>query len=272
MHVHHTAIDWELYGLLFLLHGVTTVRDTGYADTTILAKRQQIREGKLVGPRLFACGPILDGNPPWPFSWFRVVRTPAEARAAVDEIAQAGVDCVKPYWGLSAETLAAIREAATQHELPVVGHIPFAVPFEAAHIGDVQHLTGVPVTPTYVATTTAERTAQYVAFVAAWRDLEAARIGFIVRTSVEQGLAHTPTLVVNARFAQLRDYPTLLADPVAQLLPRWYRAVLWKPRAVFAPTFYENLGAAFPKMKDVVHPRQTRFNPWIKKGLGGPGL
>lgn len=223
MHVHHLAVDQELFGLLFLMHGVTTIRDIGYPDVTMLKNRQQVRDGIYPGPRFFVCGPILDGDPPWPNPWFRVVRNPAEARAAVDEIAAAGVDCVKVYSGLSAETLAAIREAAAKHGLPVVGHVPFAVPFEAAYVTDIQHLTGVPITSNHLTMTKAERLTQWMAFVQAWRDLDEARIDFIIRTSVEQGLAHTPTHVTYVQAARMRDYPRLLDDPAAHLLPRWYR-------------------------------------------------
>ena len=84
--------------------------------------------------------------------------------------------------------------------------------------------------------------------------------------------------MVNARFAQLHDYPKLLADSAAQLLPRWYREVLWKPPAVFNPTFYENLGAALPKMKEVVqqlyevgvriHAGSDTPNPFVVPGAG----
>jgi len=46
MHVHQFPLDGELYGLLFLAHGVTTVRNTGDFTGTILKKRQQIQDGK----------------------------------------------------------------------------------------------------------------------------------------------------------------------------------------------------------------------------------
>lgn len=66
MHVHNSLWvgDRELFGLLFLAHGVTTVRNTGDFYGTILEKRRQVREGKYPGPRIFACGPVLDGAPP----------------------------------------------------------------------------------------------------------------------------------------------------------------------------------------------------------------
>ena len=247
MHVHQFPLDAELYGLLFLAHGITTVRNTGDFSGTILKQRQQLRDGEYPGPRLFACGPIIDGDPPfWPDS--RVVRTVAEARAVVDEVAATGVDCVKVYGRLSGELLATLREAAARHGLPVVGHIPMAVPFAEAHIGDVQHLTGVPL---HTNNPNSGRVAQFAAWAAAWRELDEARINFIVQTSVDQGLLHTPTLVVWARMGQLRDYLTLRDDPTPRLLPQWYREVLWRPREAALPA-YDDIGAALPKMKVVV--------------------
>ena len=247
MHVHNVAGEWELFGLLFLMHGVTAVRDTGRFDTTPVAQRQKVLAGAYPGPRFFACGPILDGDPPFsPLHW--PVGSPAAARKAVDEVAAAGVDCVKVYWSLSTNVLTAIRHAAQRHDLPVAGHIPFAVPFEAAGLDDVQHLTGVPL---HEDDPDASAAARLGAWAASWRELDATRIDFIVQTSVEQQLVHTPTLFMWAQAARSLDYARLLDDPAAQLLPRWYRAVFWRPLDAFLPA-YASLGEALPQMKETV--------------------
>jgi hypothetical protein len=143
MHVHFPyAPDQPLFALLFLAHGVTTVRDTGNFDGQIWTMRQAITAGTYPGPRIFACGPLLDGEPPlWPGS--RVVQDTADAQRAVAERVAEGADCVKVYSNLAPEGLAAIEAAAAAHQLPVIDHVPVAVPFEAAHLADVQHLTGV---------------------------------------------------------------------------------------------------------------------------------
>jgi cytosine/adenosine deaminase-related metal-dependent hydrolase len=258
MHVHHGLWigDRELLGLLFLAHGVTAVRNTGDFYDTILEDRRRVREGKYPGPRIFACGPVIDGDPPtWPAllpgSW--VVRNPAEARAAVDELADAGVDCVKVYSWLSAEALAAIRERAAQHGIPVIGHVPLAVPFEEAHLRDVQHLTAVQSltgAPPIADGTTSIPQAYALAWGKAWRDLDAAQIDFIVRTSLEQGIAHTPTLVAFERASHLPDLPELLGDPAVNLLPRAYREVFWRQQGVLQA--FAALGEVFPKMTNVV--------------------
>jgi cytosine/adenosine deaminase-related metal-dependent hydrolase len=257
MHVHHSLWvgDRELFGLLFLAHGVTAVRNTADLDGTIPQKRRQVREGEYPGPRIFTCGPVLDGEPSiWPAflpgSW--VVRNAAEARAAVDELAQLGVDCVKVYSLLSADALAAIRKEAARHGLPVIGHVPLAVPFEEAQLQDVQHLTGVPLmeAPPIPQQRQAKTIRQvYSAWARAWQGLDPARVDSIVRTSVEHGITHTPTLVVYKQWWHLPDYAQLLGDPAVHLLPRWWRAI-WQQDDFLQVA--ADLGEAAPKTTTVV--------------------
>lgn len=213
MHVHHppdTILgDVELFGMLFLAHGVTSVRDTGNFDGTILDSRERVDAGEAVGPRIFACGPILDGAPPF-WSGSRVVESAREGRQAVRELRRDGVDCIKVYDRLSAEALAAIREAAELADLPVIGHVPTSVGFREAALDDVQHLTGL-LEP-------GEKT------------LTDARLRSIVTTSAVLDIAHTPTLVTWERTGKLSDYERLRADPDARALPRYFRDVLWNPR------------------------------------------
>lgn len=213
MHVHHppdTLLgDVELFGMLFLAHGVTSVRDTGNFDGAVLESRRRIRRGEAVGPRMFACGPILDGAPPF-WSGSRVVETADEATRAVRELARDGVDCIKVYERLSPEALAGIHEAADAVGLPVIGHVPDQVGFREAELDDVQHLTGI-----------LERGES---------ELSDARLRSIITTSAVLDVAHTPTLVTWERTGKLSDYPRLRADPEARTLPRYFRDVLWDPR------------------------------------------
>jgi len=224
MHVHHppnTLLgDVELFGLLFLAHGVTAVRDMGNFDGTILDSRERIRRGAAAGPRIFACGPILDGAPPfWPGS--RVVRSAAEARRAVRELVRAGVDCIKVYERLSPDALRAIHDAAAAAGLPVVGHVPHSVGFREARLDDVQHLTGI-----------LERSESR---------LTEARLRSIITTSAVLDIAHTPTLVMWAKAARLSDDARLRGDPGVRTLPRYFRDVLWVSRS---DPRYRDLSAA----------------------------
>lgn len=237
LHVHHPPRfapgERALAGLLFLAHGVTSVRDTGSLWGDALELREAVREGRHPGPRVFACGPFLDGpDPIWPGS--RVVRDAAEGAAAVGELAAAGYDCAKLYNGLSRDAVQGILRAAQQHGLPVVGHVPHALPLAALHGVEVQHLMG-----------TTEH----------WVALEPADVELAVRVSQSNELAHTPTLVAFARAARLDDHESLRRDPMARLLPRYYRDLLWNPEthpdivALLAPAGFGNLDARVDHMQ-----------------------
>ena len=151
MHVHSVAnvaldlsvesvinADWHFP--LFIAYGVTGVRNMGdgTADPTLELTRsvkRRLAEGGLVGPRLLAAGPAVDGDPPLNSNPV-VVRTPAEARAVVGQLADHGADFIKVYENLSREAYFAILEEARRRGLRVDGHVPFRVrPAEAADAG-----------------------------------------------------------------------------------------------------------------------------------------
>ena len=183
------------------------------------------------------------------------------------------------YSGISEEVLVAIREAAKPHGLPVVGHIPFAVPYEAAQVTDVQHLLGIPVTQYKVTHTEAERAAQVLEFIQAWQNLDEERINFILQISIDQGIAHTPTLIAHMQLARRHDASQLFDEPAANLLPRWYREAFWNPLAVLGPVSQEASAAmrpVLPKMKEVIrrmykagvriHLASDVMNPFVVPG------
>ena len=152
MHVHsvaNVAVDRSLKSVaardwhfsLFLAYGVTGVRNMndGTGDVRLeLSKsvRRQLAEGKLRGPpRFLTAGPALDGDPSLGSNPV-VVRTAAEARAAVEQLVSNGADLVKVYENLSREAYFAIIDAARHRGIPVDGHVPFRVtPEEAADGG-----------------------------------------------------------------------------------------------------------------------------------------
>jgi imidazolonepropionase-like amidohydrolase len=248
MHVHYGADQRELFGLLFLAHGVTTVRDTGDLTGTVAETRRLIRDGELAGPSVFSCGPILDGDPPtWPGS--RVVRDRDDARAAVAEASATGAECVKVYSNLTQDALAGVREAAAARHLHVIGHVPHGIEIADAGLADVQHLTGVP-EPLF-------SDASFRSWVESWLDLPEPRIAAVVEASRRLGIAHTPTLVMWDHLTRLfADAATGL--PERALLPRYYRDVIWNPQAglpfvrELRPDVTTTLARALPVMMRVV--------------------
>lgn len=119
----------------FVLAGVTGVRDMGGDLALLQSWRARTEAGELVGPRIVACGPLVDGpEPMWPGSI--AVDGPEAGRRAVDELASRGADFVKVYSLLSQESLTAIAERARERGLAFAGHVPFGLsPLDASRLG-----------------------------------------------------------------------------------------------------------------------------------------
>jgi imidazolonepropionase-like amidohydrolase len=212
LHVHHPPSfavgERELFALLFLAHGVTSVRDTGSLPPhTLDGHARAIAQGTRAGPRIFHCGPLLDGEPAsWPGAVS--IRSAADAQRAVRELAGKGASCVKLYNGLSPEAVAHILTAARASKLAVVGHVPWSVGVENLPGVEVQHLMGLSDD---------------------WNRVSEDDISRYVEQSQRLGLRHVPTLVSFARAAQLTQNTTWKRDPVSRLLPRYYSEILWRP-------------------------------------------
>lgn len=108
-----------------LMAGITGARDLGGPLEDSIAVREAIRAGKIPGPTLFISGPFIQKKP-YPgteaFRWG--VDSPADARAKVRRLAQAGVDVIKliDQDQMSDAEVAAVVDEAHRHGLPVIAH------------------------------------------------------------------------------------------------------------------------------------------------------
>lgn len=232
MHAHFPITglpgEREYTSLLMLRHGVTRVRLLGGVEpASLIAYRDAIEAGRAPGPRYYNCGPFLDGPEPV-LPGARVVADPDAARAAVSELAEARVDCVKAYDRLNLATTEALREAAREHGLPIVGHTPQQITLEQARLDDHQHLRGAH--PPFQG----ERL-DYPHFLGAWLRNDDARVERVVEISLEHDLAHTPTLVAVDGTLQSRDWASWRVGPVMQLWLPQARDALWSADVGFNP-------------------------------------
>ncbi|MFO6428460.1 amidohydrolase family protein [Erythrobacter sp. W302b] len=146
-HVHtppQAAIgNQRLFSLLYLKYGVTSVRDLGQTDDSIADLQAEIAAGRIAGPRMYRCGPVLDGErPSWP-SALRIVDG-AQAIGAVKTLKASGASCIKTYTGLPKEAFSAAATEARRQGLPLVGHTPHAVNLRDVSDFEVQHFNGIP--------------------------------------------------------------------------------------------------------------------------------
>src|SRR5690606_33097187 len=108
-----------------LMAGVTGARDLGGPLEDSIAVRDAIARGEIPGPTLFVSGPFIQKEA-YPgteaFRWG--VDSPADARAKVRRLANAGVDVIKliDQDQMSAAEIQAVVDEAHRHELPVIAH------------------------------------------------------------------------------------------------------------------------------------------------------
>jgi imidazolonepropionase-like amidohydrolase len=137
MHSHPEPAD----GLLLLAGGVTGVRDMAAEP----AKRERMKAwetGETLGPRIAYAG-IVDGPGPFQGPTQVLADTEAEARAAVNAMADAGFILVKVYSSVKPELVPAIVDQAGKRGLRVGGHIPAGMTADRAvraGYDEIQHM------------------------------------------------------------------------------------------------------------------------------------
>lgn len=141
MHAHMEATG-EPWLQLYVANGVTGIRDMGSQIDLILKMRDATASGRVLGPRIFAAGPILDDAPgDWPFRMR--VRTAKDGVDAVQWLKRRGVDLIKVHNFTPRDVYFAIAEEARRQNLPLAGHLPLKVSAEEAIKAgqdDIEHL------------------------------------------------------------------------------------------------------------------------------------
>jgi imidazolonepropionase-like amidohydrolase len=150
MHVHLVFGDWfpgaqDISLPLFVANGVTGVRDMGSELDVVQAWRNEIEAGRLIGPRIYTPGPMLDGpKPRFPSSV--AIATPEDAHRAVTDLKRRGADFIKLQSLIPRDAVFAIAEEAKEQEIPFEGHVPDAVrasEMSEAGMKSFEHLIGL---------------------------------------------------------------------------------------------------------------------------------
>lgn len=188
MHVHLSRADLAAY----LAAGVTTVRNMwGWSE--VEAIRRDLASGAVRGPRVFSAGPAIDGDPPVR-AGADVVTDPADIQSLVGRQKAAGWEFVKVYQNLDRDVFLALAAEAVAQGLPLIGHVPTAVPFDEAnaHMLSIEHLEG------YDKALTGSRRQGF----RSWLDIgpgAAADMTALAEATATQGTWNCPTLIVADR-------------------------------------------------------------------------
>ena len=129
MHVHLTGgwdgisadmLGYQRYMNALLYAGVTTVLDTGNVESYILQLRAETAAGRLLGPRIYCVGPLVDGPDAfWP-ELSRAVVSQSQIPGLVQQLAAEKVDLIKLYAGLSDLEIQAISTEAKKYKLRTI--------------------------------------------------------------------------------------------------------------------------------------------------------
>ncbi len=111
---------------MLLANGVTTALNM-LGSPEILKLRDDLDEGKIVGPRLYTAGIFFEAEHAYslgPFIHLPTFNTPEEVRKEVIAEKRAGYDFLKVHGDLSEDSYRALLETARQQGLRVIGHTP----------------------------------------------------------------------------------------------------------------------------------------------------
>jgi len=122
-------VPFERFMFPYVATGVTTVQVL-MATPEDLAVREQIRQGKMIGPRMILARMIDGPGQSWPPPLNTWVATPAEAREGVLRAKRDGYDKMKVYSFLTKDTYDAVIAAAREVNMEVMGHVPNALSVE----------------------------------------------------------------------------------------------------------------------------------------------
>ena len=120
---------------LYLANGVTTIRGM-LGDPFHLSLRQQVKDGEVLGPRIYTSGPSLNGNS---------VPTDTTAIRKVKAQQLAGYDFMKIHPGIKRAVFDSLVSTAIKVGIKYAGHVPLDVGIRRAiesNYASVDHLDG----------------------------------------------------------------------------------------------------------------------------------
>jgi imidazolonepropionase-like amidohydrolase len=210
--------------LLYLQHGVTTIREAGDLDgTAVAAARRLAADGAHPVPRLFSCGPFVGaGKAGFKNTILLEDASPRAADAAAVRVKASGATFLKFYEGLTEPMIRALEQACARHGLKMMGHVPAGLSYEDARIAEVQHFFGVPLPQTLERDTLVNRSCD-------WHAVNEHRMDEIVEATLKHGIANTPTIVTNHEMLRYRDFDAARRSPALRNVPPFYLDVIWHP-------------------------------------------
>jgi imidazolonepropionase-like amidohydrolase len=273
--------SWSL--AMLLAFGVTTIRDPGAPAAQAVAVRDSVARGRLLGPRIFTAGEVIDGSE-FP-GLVETARTADQVRAAVRRQAALGVDYIKLYVALGPDLVKAGIDEAHAQGKKAIGHL-FATSWtQAADLGIDFIVHSFPSSPLLLAPKGRAGFLKNIAwntrFMLQWHqfyDPQSAEADSMIRSLVAHRVVHDPTLVIFEAIAwgdsaRVIESPDLRFAPPS-LLRNWRTEFTLSSN--FKPADYDSAKLAWPAALRFVKQLYDRGvfltvgtdanNPWVPPG------
>lgn len=216
MHV-HIADPSEL--LLYVANGVTGIRVMS-GDRNEAAFRAELAKQQ-PSPEIYLASAIVDGAPPvWPGSI--VIKKPADARRAVDEIKAGGADFIKVYDRIPRNAYFALADEAKRQNIDFEGHVPDQISAQEASAAgqrSMEHLQGIAIGCSSQQANLMEQIShvpffrdRFVIEAQAWNTLDRQKCQALLTELRTNGTWQVPTLTVRRVWGRLDD-SHFLNDP-----------------------------------------------------------
>ncbi|MFX0201663.1 MAG: amidohydrolase family protein [Candidatus Hodarchaeota archaeon] len=142
--IENNEINKEIFFPLCIANGVLGIRDLGGDLQALKRWRQEVEQKKLIGPRIIATGPIIDGpKPSFPLGSI-AIGSAIEGRRVVNSLLQEGADFIKVRELIPRDAYFAIADECKRLGIPLAGHVPKSVnAYEASDAGQkcIEHFT-----------------------------------------------------------------------------------------------------------------------------------
>lgn len=203
---HTHATRWSL--ARYLAYGVTSVRNMGGVEDSVVALRNAVSLGSALGPRMFISGAIIDAEPG---PGIRRIRNAQEARRAIDSLVLLNVSQAKIFAHITPRLLEPLMDEARTLHLPVAAHLGKVDALTAAGLGvrSLEHSSGVvqasvPNAPALLRAYDDTRTGLRLE-ARLWGALDSARVDRTARALAQANVAVVPTLVLFDGLAHIFD-------------------------------------------------------------------
>jgi imidazolonepropionase-like amidohydrolase len=143
--LHFHIEDDPKLALRQLAHGVTSFRDPGEWREMFVPLERLMAEEQLPGPRMFLCGPHIDGeSPAYPEDAF-VARDPEEARRQAHRAIAEGATALKIYYRLPLASARAVIDVCRAAQVPCTAHLEIvdARDLLIAGLAGIEHITSL---------------------------------------------------------------------------------------------------------------------------------